>query len=395
MLRRNAPIFLIVIMMASPAWAQEVQSLEHDRNVIFNSLVQVDADTYALAYSGDGSTAFKTFTISADGSTITQVQSVAHDPNEGEFYSLVQVDGDTYALAYMSNDGGGAIRGRVSFSGVIKTFTIPADGSTITQVQSLEHDAVIGEYNSLTQVDADTYALAYTGDNNDGFIKTFTIPADGSTITQVQSLEHDTSFGRDNSLVQVDADTYALAYTGAGSDGFIKTFTISADGSTITQVQTLEHDTLFGRNNSLVQVDADTYALAYTGDGVDGFIKTFTIPADGSTITQVQSLEHDTVSGQYNSLTQVDTDTYALAYAGDGDDGFLKTFTIPADGSTITQVESLEHDTLLGRYNSLVQVDADTYALAYNGDANDGLIKTFTIHAGGMLPVTLESFSVD
>ena len=83
-------------------------------------------------------------------------------------------------------------------------------------------------------------------------------------------LEHDTSIARDNSLVQVDADTYALAYAGAGSGGFLKTFTISADGLTITQVGVLEHDTVRGLFNSLVQVDADTYALAYAGAGSDG-----------------------------------------------------------------------------------------------------------------------------
>ena len=248
------------------------------------------------------------------------------------------------------------------------------------QVQVLEHDTAEGEYNSLVQVDADTYALAYSGADSDGFLKTFTISADGMTITQVQVLEHDTAEGKHNSLVRVDADTYALAYSGADSDGFLKTFTISADGMTITQVQVLEHDTNRGQANSLVRVDADTYALAYRGAN-DGFLKTFTISADGMTITQVQVLEHDTSLGQNNSLVQVDADTYALAYRGANDDGFLKTFTISADGMTITQVQVLEHDTAVGTDNSLVQVDADTYALAYSGAGSDGFLKTFTITA--------------
>ena len=39
-----------------------------------------------------------------------------------------------------------------------------------------------------------------------------------------------------------------------------------------------------------------------------------------------------------------------------------------------TQVEgnNLEHDTEEGAYNSLVQVDSDTYALAYTGPDRDG-----------------------
>ena len=62
-------------------------------------------------------------------------------------------------------------------------------------------------------------------------------------ITNVRSMtgptypfEHDLSQGKHNSLVQVDSDTDALAYTDVWGDGIIKTFTISSDGTTITPV---------------------------------------------------------------------------------------------------------------------------------------------------------------
>ena len=137
--------------------------------------------------------------------------------------------------------------------------------------------------------------------------------------------------------------------------------------STMAEVTTMEHDTQQGTYNSLVQVDSDTYLLAYQGLDGDGFIKTFTISADGATVTQVQSLTHDNINGTYNSLVQVDSDTYLLAYTGQDDDGYLKTFTVAADGSSITQVASLEHETANGTYHSLVKVDSDTYVLAYAG----------------------------
>ena len=123
------------------------------------------------------------------------------------------------------------------------------------------------------------------------------------------------------------------------------------------QVSVLEHDTNTGSYNSIVQVDSDTYALAYTGDGDDGFITTFTIPSDGSSITKVATLEHDTDKAKYNCIIQVDSDTYVLAYAGEGNDGYIKTFTISSNGSTITQVASLEHDNVTGYYNSIVNIN--------------------------------------
>ena len=239
------------------------------------------------------------------------------------------------------------------------------------------------------QVDSDTYALAYEGKDSDGFISTFTISSDGTSIVKVDTLEHDTVRGQHNSLVHVDSDTYALAYTGEDEDGFISTFTIDSNGNiaavkTESEGNNLEHDTNRGSFNSLVHVVSDTYALAYTSHGEDGFISTFTIDSNGNiaavkTQSEGNNLEHDENKGIYNSLVQVDSDTYALAYTGTDTNGFISTFTISSDGTSIVKVENLEHDTDVGNYNSLVQVDSDTYALAYTSGQKDGWIMTFTI----------------
>ena len=157
--------------------------------------------------------------------------------------------------------------------------TLP--GLSAQELASLEYVTQADPYNSIIQVDSDTYALAYAGDDGDGYIATFTITSDGATITEVASSEHDALRGTHNSLIQVDSDTYALAYAANGEDGFIKTFTITSDGATITEVASLEHDIKWGMYNSIVQVDSDTYALAYTGKGEDGYITTFTVSAEG------------------------------------------------------------------------------------------------------------------
>ena len=381
-IKKIIPIIALTVFLSLVGLrAQELASQEHDTgNATYSSIVQVDTDTYAIAYAGVDNDGFiATFTISADGTSITEVASLEHETAKSLYNSLVQVDTDTYALAYTGNNN----------DGYIATFTISADGSSITKVDQLEHSTTNGEFNSLVKVDSDTYAVAYTGASDKGFIATFTIAADGDNITKVDQLQH-SGRGKHNSLVQVDADTYALAYEGGQDDGFIATFTIAADGDNITEVDQLEHDNSEGGHNSLVQVDADTYVLAYKSNGGDGWITTFTIAADGDNITEVASEEHDSGKGQYNSLVQVDSDTYALAYKGGGDDGHIATFTISADGSSITEVASFEHDTDFGEYNSLVKVDSDTYALAYTSETNnsDGYIKTFTIQSDGSMGST-------
>jgi hypothetical protein len=372
--------FKSIIITLSILNAQEIASIEHETSgASYHSIVKVDSDTYAVAYADANNDAnIATFTISADGTSITEVTSLKHDTGKGLYNSLVQVDSDTYALAYTGADD----------DGYIATFTISADGTSITEVTSLEHDTGEALYNSLVQVDSDTYALAYTGADDDGYIATFTISADGTSITEVTSLEHDTGEALHNSLVQVDSDTYAIAYAAQDFDGYITTFTISANGSSITKISSLEHDAVRGTHNSFIQVDSDTYALAYCGDSQDGYITTFTITADGSSITKVASLEHDLTIGYWNSFIQVDSDTYVLTYRGTDVDGYIATFTISADGSSITEVASFEYDIVKGMYNSLAQVDSDTYALAYTGDDNDGFITTFTIQSDGSMGST-------
>ena len=350
----------------------EVLELEHGTSdATYNSLIHMGSNKYVLAYTdSDGDGFIKTFTISSDGSTITEVTNFEHNTADGTHHSAVMVDSDTYLLAYASSVD----------MGKISTHTITGDGTvTSGNIVKYEHETAKATYNSLVKVDSDTYALAYTGGGDDGHIQTFTVPSDGSSITKVTNEEHNTSDGTHNSLIRVDADTYALAYASTSDMGKIATFTITADGTTITELVDTEHETNKATYNSLVKVDSDTYALAYTGGGDDGHIQTFTIPGDGSSITKVTNLEHDTSDATHNSLIRVDADTYALAYTGTDGDGFIKTFTISADGTTITEVTSSEHNTSDATYNSLVKVYSDMYALAYTGPDDDGFIQTFTI----------------
>ena len=382
----NFKIYIALSCWIIIVYSQQISVLEHEAEMgRHNSIVQVDSDTYVLAYSDENEKGWiATFTISSNGSTITEVASLKHDNNQGLYNSIVQVDSDTYALAYSGSGD----------DGYISTFTISSNGATITEVNSIEHDTNQGTYNSITQVDSDTYALAYAGSGDDGYISTFTISSNGSTITEVNSIEHDTNQGTYNSITQVDSDTYALAYAGDGDDGYVSTFTISSNGNTITEVASLEHMLANGTNNSIVQIDSDTYAVAYTGKFLDGFITTFTIPSNGSSITEVASLEYNTSDASHNSLVKVDSDNFVLAYSGPDEDGFIVSFTISSNGSSITQVESIEHDTDKGRHNSLVQIDTDNYALAYEGLNSDGFIKTFNVYSDGTLPVELTSFEL-
>ena len=95
--------------------------------------------------------------------------------------------------------------------------------------------------------------------------------------------EHDKSEGRWPSLIHLNGTTYLLAYQGPQSDGYIKTFTITNDGSSIVELDKLEHDTNQGNHNALHKMSDSTAVLVYANPNMQ--ISTFKVSTDGKTIT--------------------------------------------------------------------------------------------------------------
>ena len=130
------------------------------------------------------------------------------------------------------------------------------------------HHSGQGYYNRIVRMNEDRYLLAY---RDYGYLQTFTISADGSTITEVASLYHATSTVYQQDLLQINSDTYILAYGGydaqTGHGQHVKTFKVKPDGSSIVEIGDLVHDVQYSVNNevSMVRVDHDTYAIAYYG----------------------------------------------------------------------------------------------------------------------------------
>ena len=185
------------------------------------------------------------------------------------------------------------------------------------------------------QADANTFVLAWDDNSSDGIVTTFTIPADGSSITEVAELEYDTDLATYQSIVKLDANTYVVADQSTGSTGQMTTFTIPDDGSTITQVTQITHSASFGFWNSMIPIDEDKVLLTYSGNSTDGYIKVFQIPTDGSSITEKAAYEHATLFSSHHSLVALDFDTYVLAMTGNGDDGYIRTCDYSRGANTV------------------------------------------------------------
>lgn len=209
-------------------------------------------------------------------------------------------------------------------------------------------------------------------------------------ITQIDNLTVDAG-GSNNefSVIKLDDTHFAVVYGGSGADGYIKTYSVDSNYDNITELDSLEHDTSQGERVSAVLLDSTHFVIAYTGVGTDGFIKTFSF--NGSyEVTQIDSLEHDTGDSYGSSLMKIDDTHVALAYRS-GSVNRVKTFTI--DGSyNISQTDNYTDSTgaSTGR-QGIIQVDATRFLVACaNTSDGTGRVKLFTLNGSYVLTKTTD-----
>ena len=128
------------------------------------------------------------------------------------------------------------------------------------------------------------YVIAYEGDSDNGTLKTFTMAPNGRIIETVNdTLTFDNVKGKDADIVSISGNVYAITYTDDDDDGWLKTVTIAPNGQiTDSLVDTLEFDTVKGKNPKIIAISGDVYAITYSDDGDDGILKTFTIATVGN-----------------------------------------------------------------------------------------------------------------
>jgi hypothetical protein len=356
-----------------------------------------DQITYQLPETLNGVNTTVTVTVNATGGsgtgniTKTVIDSFNFDGTFCNIPNILHVSGNIYAIAYQGP----------SSDGFLKTVEIAPDGNiTNSAIDTLEFDTSDCAYPEIINVSGVYFAIAYQGPSGDGFLKTVTIAANGDIGNSViDTLEFDTSDCSYPDVINVSGVYFAIAYRGPANDGFLKTVTIAANGDIGNSViDTLEFDTSDCAYPDVINVSGVYFAIAYQGPSGDGFLKTVTIAANGDIGNSViDTLEFDTSDCSYPDVINVSGNTYAIAYQSSGSDGFLKTMTISAAGDISNSViDTFEFAPVNGQEPKIINVVGDTYAIAYDGPQNDGFLITLPIEANGNIPGTItDTFEYD
>lgn len=220
----------------------------------------------------------------------------------------------------------------------------------------------------------------------------------------VDSLEFDTTQGGTPTLVHVSGDVYAIVYRGVDGDGFVSTVTVDSAGNIgDTVIDTFEFETGNCTAPHIYHISGNIFAITYGGPDSGGWVVTIEISTAGAiTDPIVDSHEFDTSQGTLTSMVHISGTTYAIAYTGPGDDGWLKTLTIGNDGSISAdpELDSLEFDKTLCYYPYITHISGDIYAILYSGYINatakyDARMVTVNINsAGAIVDTVVDSFQV-
>jgi hypothetical protein len=210
------------------------------------------------------------------------------------------------------------------------------------------------------------YVIQVSTNGTNGYITvlSYTVPPSYSVVNLAQTTK--SGLSGYNSLEIIDDEHVIWAYSGVGDDGYIVTYAIDTIARTVTIIgSSLEHDTSCGIWNSLVKITNTIYALAYTGNGNINYLKTFSL--DGSFVpTQLDVIQIDTY-GTYNKIERIDNNHVMVVYTGNSNRVMIKTYYFDNNGDNIAVCKSLEH-ALYGAHYALCQIDSLNYALAFSSN---------------------------
>jgi len=234
----------------------------------------------------------------------------------------VSKSGDSASLAtYTLNHAILAYHDITGASGRIVSILVNSTFTALSTEGDMEHSNIGGSQNSLVAMGSNWFLLAYYKESGKGKVKTFTAQDTSPyTITGMGSSDFTTqSSVYYNSLIKITSSQFALCYNDHHTTGNLYGMEIGFSGGILTPGLRLSIATN-AYMGSIALIDS-TIAVAYTGDGLDGYITIF-----NSSLEQLDNLEFDTITSVYPSLIGWDSNKFLLAHKGGTYEGMLTLF---------------------------------------------------------------------
>lgn len=238
-------------------------------------------------------------------------------------------------------------------------------------------------WTSIIYLAGNVVVVAFTDEGNDGVLKTFLVSAAGAITEPAEdTFEFDGAVGNYPHLCKISNSKIAVVYTDSAGDGQLFTIGIDAAGNIDgAKIDTYEFDVNQALTPRICHVTGNIYAIAYTGWGTVGYLRTVEIASDG----QITEPFKDTwttgaVEGNEPAIIKVSDSIVAGVYYDTANDGQLFTIGIDAAGNIdAAPIDTLEYETDTAYYNDLCFMAGNIYLICFQGPGTDGFVKSVDI----------------
>lgn len=224
------------------------------------------------------------------------------------------------AVSFVSGDWNGRVYTlKVSPTGII----------TQTVTDTLTYLVGACEHNFLAEVHPGIWAITVRGEPDDGWMYTMSISPSGIIAdTVLDTFEFDPVTCAQPTHVHVRENFHAVAHTPADGKGVLNILEISEAGAiTDPAVDTYVFDTVSTVEILVYSIGQGYIGVAYKRTPTQGYLKTFYVDENGSlNNTTLDTLVFDSVTATFPHVVHVTGDVWAVAYSGSGSHGTVKTF---------------------------------------------------------------------
>ncbi len=255
-------------------------------------------------------------------------------------------------------------------------------------IKSLIYDPTFSYYPRIVHAAGDIYLIANSQQTGEPFyVRSVSIDSLGN-IGAGDYLQLVASSGGAGGIVHVSGDVYAVAFIAGPypiypgeQKAVVKTFTCDSAGNIgaaeIDNIDLSPEGVGPSACPHIIHISGNVFAVAYSDDVADGWLKTITINDDGSIDEPaLDSWEFNTDEGSEPFILHCGGTLYALIYHGPSSRGHLQTFSIADDGTISVTVSYLIFDQYVFGGGIILPLADDNYAIFYQGPDSDGWIAT-------------------
>lgn len=246
---------------------------------------------------------------------------------------------------------------------------------------------------SMCQVDSNHYLLAWSNVGGQGRCRIAELNTSTGDFT-MKSSEYGFSSGNQTygfSLTKIDSTKVLVAYSQefSGSNGYYS-MVLDVNNSTwavTSAAPALRFDTTGPSGTSgscsVIVSTSPMVAVIYYERPSNNYIRQISINTS-TWATSTLGTEVSIAGAKYNLLTtqglqKIKDGSFILFFEGSANDGYVRTYTINTGTGTLTQEDEIEFDTTLGQYMGSAKLSDTFYVNSWSGTDNDGFTQAFSV----------------